>query len=116
MRISDWSSDVCSSDLVQRQRRIDIIFETLGRRNQRLHQVEISFILHRFAQFIEFRLRIMLPAKLFISTFDHLDRQRRAFGVGIDGEIGSASCRESVCQYGEIPVVDGSLKKKKQKI
>src|SRR3546814_12670932 len=30
------------------------------------------------------------------------------------GEIGRASCREKVCQYVEIPVVAGSLKKKKK--
>src|SRR3546814_17158850 len=32
---------------------------------------------------------------------------------GHGDEIGRASCRERVCQYVEISVVDGSLKKKK---
>src|SRR3546814_12680736 len=31
-----------------------------------------------------------------------------------DGQIGRASCRERVCQYVSIPVVDVSFKKKKQ--
>src|SRR3546814_12957540 len=30
------------------------------------------------------------------------------------GQIGSASCRERVCQYVSIPVVAGALKKKQQ--
>src|SRR3546814_12929893 len=33
-------------------------------------------------------------------------------GVEVDGEIGRASGRERVCQYGEISVVAVSLKKK----
>src|SRR3546814_19190896 len=33
-----------------------------------------------------------------------------------DREIGRASCRERVCQYGENSVVAGSLKKKKTKM
>src|SRR3546814_6362076 len=38
----------------------------------------------------------MLPAKLFISTFDHLDRQRRAFGVGIDGGKERHACIQDI--------------------
>src|SRR3546814_12008554 len=33
----------------------------------------------------------------------------------VEQEIGRASCRERVCQYVEIAVVDGALKKKKTK-
>src|SRR3546814_17353233 len=37
----------------------------------------------------------------------------RSATVRFRAEIGRASCRESVCQYVEISVVDGSLKQKK---
>src|SRR3546814_15991593 len=43
------------------------------------------------------------------------DRTARAFGPATVTEIGSASCRERVCQYGELPVVAGQLKKKEDK-
>src|SRR3546814_14392036 len=35
-------------------------------------------------------------------------------GANLSMQIGRASCRERVCQYGSIEVVAGSIKKKKQ--
>src|SRR3546814_6573879 len=73
MRISDWSSDVCSSDL-------------LGQRNTQLggaHRPSEGD--HHFAIRIEVR----------FVTFGGIDQRS---GIEMQ-EIGRASCRERVCQY-----------------
>src|SRR3546814_10127855 len=72
MRISDWSSDVCSSDLLQPRHRDAAGIRRLARREHDLciledmHAVEVGRHVGAFA-----------------------DRD----------EIGRASCRERVCQY-----------------
>src|SRR3546814_7914887 len=74
MRISDWSSDVCSSDLllalIRRQEVVDQIAT-------RLVRSEVGHAL--------------------------CDRADEAFDAHVDAltaaEIGRASCRERVCQY-----------------
>src|SRR3546814_9098883 len=71
MRISDWSSDVCSSDLI----------EPLAFRVRPLPEECFESWLRRLAARHE-----TTPKAL----FRHL---------GIDAEIGRASCRERVCQY-----------------
>src|SRR3546814_18093549 len=83
MRISDWSSDVCSSDLsAEPFRYADIAFNDRRER--------------RFSIFF----RADPPSR----AASH-DRGRSRLP-----EIGRASCRERVCQYVEISVVAGSLK------
>src|SRR3546814_7981768 len=92
MRISDWSSDVCSSDLLKpRAGRIRVFGETLDTLNagersaieQRwgvLFQDGALFSSLTVAQNVQVPLRehLKLPQKL---------------------KIGRASCRERVCQY-----------------
>src|SRR3546814_2051702 len=78
MRISDWSSDVCSSDLfgrkvLERQPTIDRMF-------WRIHRDKRSN-------------KRNLIASLEILPFRGLAQKRTAM------EIGRASCRERVCQY-----------------
>src|SRR3546814_11659365 len=102
MRISDWSSDVCSSDL---------------------HSAGIPRAAARArarsgSPFYGDAERGSPSAGV---LFEPRDRQE-FFGRDADrgagragahaGEIGRASCRESACQYGEISVVAVSLKKK----
>src|SRR3546814_6806941 len=75
MRISDWSSDVCSSDLVMPPRELhepDLLW--VQRRTQRIIFLD-AVDTQRMAriEFLHFR----------------CDRQ----------EVGRASCRERVCQY-----------------
>src|SRR3546814_3972910 len=76
MRISDWSSDVCSSDLLR-----------LGGFAERVvglhHLVELEAVCHEFLG--------REP-----SLRDELQEHRRRRGAD---EIGRASCRERVCQY-----------------
>src|SRR3546814_14877760 len=99
MRISDWSSDVCSSDLGRQQHhgRVE------GRRGL-LHQVEQHPDQHGQREQV-------VPALL-----DHVEDARQflagqavevvAGRVGVDlqeqpeiEQIGRASCRERVCKY-----------------
>src|SRR3546814_17582198 len=97
MRISDWSSDVCSSDLAARpERRNAALVRHLGQRVGLVHE-----------------LRKLRRAKEFTYRGDR--------GLGVDQvvrhhrrqvEIGRAKGRERVCQYVKIPVVAVTLRKK----
>src|SRR3546814_14500695 len=94
MRISDWSSDVCSSDLLLEEGRL------AGVRPNLHLGVGVSGQLGGVALF--------LALVEGIGFFSRLN-------MGIDQpveQIGSASCRERVCQTVEISVLDVSLKKK----
>src|SRR3546814_15109528 len=86
MRISDWSSDVCSSDLIALDR------ATLG----------------NWAGRAGFHLRPIAERMCW-----HLaDAERLFMDETTAPEIGRASCRERVCQYLSISVVAVSLKTK----
>src|SRR3546814_3423128 len=84
MRISDWSSDVCSSDLVVRQRL------RLGAISPRLMQVYRDGGL-KLDQLMAFAI-----------TEDHARQEQVYDNLSWNKEpakIGRASCRERVCQY-----------------
>src|SRR3546814_11334508 len=57
-----------------------------------------------------------LPDRQFAADPVALQRFAHLHAIDGDGEIGSASCRERVCQYVSISVGAGSLKKKANKI
>src|SRR3546814_3635463 len=81
MRISDWSSDVCSSDLIDVARAY--------RRGQFCKRYAIGL------QFLWIDDHLILPDEP-ANARDLGD----AFGLGeLVPEIGRASCRERVCQY-----------------
>src|SRR3546814_13613476 len=85
MRISDWSSDVCSSDLL----------------DHRGLRPFANLVLNRYLQQRdEVAALALLP--LFLSARAAVRAQ----------EIGRASCRERVCQYVSISVVAVAFKKK----
>src|SRR3546814_19779685 len=113
MRISDWSSDVCSSDLVAAPARDDdrrgIGAGTIAQRDREMRRVgeDDGRLGHRLARRSAQNLVRALALRLL------------EFGgaVGLAHlEIGRASCRERVCQYGEISVVAVYLKQKQQQI
>src|SRR3546814_3375620 len=86
MRISDWSSDVCSSDLRAAQKRRTA--RDIGRGGA----VQITEDEHAIA--------------LIDATQRRTGRHQHRIRVGIerhlersDRQIGRASCRERVCQY-----------------
>src|SRR3546814_9720538 len=87
LRISDWSSDVCSSDLVVRRP----IYCCLRRLGPSEHVRVLSAVepAHSFAV-----MRVW-PNKLPGQRVHHPIRDRRVW----TWEIGRASCRERVCQY-----------------
>src|SRR3546814_7006790 len=78
MRISDWSSDVCSSDLAG------------GDADHPLHQVEPGDQLGHRVLYLNSRIHFK-KVEVLILIDDKLDR-------GAGREIGRASCRERVCQ------------------
>src|SRR3546814_13677606 len=103
MRISDWSSDVCSSDLLRlladSKRRL-ITTDELRRGIEELGPGvydEMSYYERWIASITN-----NLLEKGVISVAE----------LGRRMEIGRASCRERVCQYVSITVVAVSLKKK----
>src|SRR3546814_7697231 len=87
MRISDWSSDVCSSDLAHHGAR-------LHRGGAALSGARRGAVWHRAAPEVR---RGPVPHDP---------------GPVADPEIGRASCRERVCEYVSISVCAGSLQKK----
>src|SRR3546814_13525767 len=90
MRSSDWSSDVCSSDLRQLRDR--------GRR-------ELEGDVGLRAVLLEVVGPQGRPDDRQVGTQDPVVVQARH-------ELGSASCRERVCQYVSIPVVAVALTRK----
>src|SRR3546814_13799663 len=115
MRISDWSSDVCSSDLADEADAAVDGLDVVGHRRvpgnlaRELRDVHAQAIRR-----VQPRLDIpdvrdgIEPASL------HGDRtQRVALEVGqlVAEQIGRGSCRDSVCQYEYIQGVPVSLRK-----
>src|SRR3546814_5458086 len=87
MRISDWSSDVCSSDLRLDDRRK--VAALLVRRDERLVKLACAAA-HRDVG-IDARCRLHREAQI-------LEHQRRGKATLVI-KIGRAACRERVCQY-----------------
>src|SRR3546814_14854498 len=101
MRISDWSSDVCSSDL----RHADF---PLQRPNQ-IQNLRLDGDVQRGGGLVHDHQR-RTAAQCYGD--DHaLPHAARKMVRML--QLGRASCRERVCQYGEISVGAVSLKKKK---
>src|SRR3546814_16958485 len=106
MRISDWSSDVCSSDLGDRG----------ARGGDRLRAGVVIGPPEILAgdQFLDLvaRQRFIFEqrARERVELGEMLGQHR--LGLGEPPQIGRAPCRERVCQYVSISVVDVSLKKK----
>src|SRR3546814_4262883 len=87
MRISDWSSDVCSSDL-----------------GSGVNQSQVSCALGQ--QALEGQRVPLMPSGKSLPAFSPFDPNPRAHGfildrflTGIRPQIGRASCRERGCQY-----------------
>src|SRR3546814_16565483 len=115
MRISDWSSDVCSSDLLQKiepyPEAVDSLFGVIavGASNRELRYAIVNFV-ERSRAFRSAELRIDPASRVTLAAMEedyrfgrwtalrskittfHRRRTRQA-------EIGRASCRERVCQY-----------------
>src|SRR3546814_17270646 len=106
MRISDWSSDVCSSDLPAVARHgvtatISVSFTTRAARPGELDGVHYHFVDEAgFAEKIA-RGDFLEHAEVFGRRYGTgLSEKRALLDAGHDViQIGRASCRERVCQY-----------------
>src|SRR3546814_14700430 len=107
MRISDWSSDVCSSDLI---RRAGFFTEHLSSSDPEVFAA-IKSELKRQQTKIELIASENITSLAVLEATGSVFTNKYAEGYP---EIGRASCRERVCQYVKNAVVAGSLKKKKQ--
>src|SRR3546814_8176941 len=85
MRISDWSSDVCSSDLT-------ILRRLVGKARADLVAGGEDDFAGLGVDDVERGLRTA-------PVFDHERHAPAVFGALEDEEIGRASCRARVCQY-----------------
>src|SRR3546814_11358994 len=113
MRISDWSSDVCSSDVLQAQRDAGLAVVLL----QPLDQLAVEIVQHARAAREQFDLAAEHPQQARQLDADVAaadDGHPRRRGAEMEEKIGRASCRESGCQDGWIPGGAGAVKKKKK--
>src|SRR3546814_14594676 len=132
MRISDWSSDVCSSDLRGELEISDVNNAYLAEGRLEVCKLPFStewFDVGTFDALLDAQTWVAGQQRrkgLLIGspeTAAHregfiTDDELRALAAALDNDgdpTGRASCRERVSQYGWIPVVAGSLKKKNTK-
>src|SRR3546814_15768619 len=100
MRISDWSSDVCSSDLLQR---LDVYLYDSPKLTRRLSVVRPAALVLalKFEFTADVEAFVERPRTLQVDTSHHelsfWTRTRR--GLEQFHQIGRASCRERVCQH-----------------
>src|SRR3546814_12699969 len=105
MRISDWSSDVCSSDLVDRGARALRIGAAVLKAGVDLqHPFRAPDVDSARAARLRPPLlyRQIVPAVGIVGMDERADLGRRLVAVvdlAVGGQIGRASCRERGCQY-----------------
>src|SRR3546814_10890859 len=88
MRISDWSSDVCSSDLeLKFTLQIDVLRALANDSSTPQDMIEAVELI--IASVATSEITHLLQSEAQFSKFDHLAQMK----------IGRASCRERVCQY-----------------
>src|SRR3546814_12141059 len=101
MRISDWSSDGCSSDLVRRIAGADILLVGQVLHVQLQAPVAEVVVGGGVEQGVRRRLPLVGHVAEMLADVAHAraeaQSRQRAAGDGV--EIGRASCRERVCQY-----------------
>src|SRR3546814_11795480 len=127
MRISDWSSDVCSSDLCSRRGSSACVSTRCPAAGAKVAARLAGSPMSTYALgsvFSPTSVAVVGASPRERSLGRLVLRQLREGGfagpVGLVNpnyreKIGRASCRERVCQYVMIAVVGGSLKKKKYK-
>src|SRR3546814_11410691 len=116
MRISDWSSDVCSSDLLGGLEKARDGAQNCRlaapRRPQEAEELAVFDLEVRVLDCGEFAEANRDVIELYVGA--HLSRPPLVPSLPLP-QIGRASCRERVCQYVSISLVAVSLKKKNNK-
>src|SRR3546814_19921710 len=110
MRISDWSSDVCSSDLEEK-------LDELRKGRSRVLETEHTIILNWSPSIFDVISELVIanqsrrnPRIVIMANKDKVEMEDE-IATKVT-EIGRASCRERGCQYVWIWGVAGDLKKK----
>src|SRR3546814_10149236 len=95
MRISDWSSDVCSSDLLERNGPINRFLQALGLTDQPLP------LLFNDTGVVIGMVHVLLPYAILplYAAMVRIDRRLLLASDGLGAKIGRASCWERVCTY-----------------
>src|SRR3546814_13441344 len=115
MRISDWSSDVCSSDLavVIRTIRVDVVVRTATTDEDERRQVRT---IAEGVEQIGAECVVVEVGTQLLAGFDGFRRTVQFITETVftlmTEQIGKASCRERICQALWFSVVAESLKKK----
>src|SRR3546814_13783076 len=101
MRISDWSSDVCSSDLLRYDdRAMDVVVQA-GCPVVLMHAPSAKSDPHEGGTYahVLFDVHDMLAERIAACVAAGIDPAKIIVDPGLGFEIGRASCRERVCQY-----------------
>src|SRR3546814_11152547 len=111
MRISDWSSDVCSSDLTNHVLPTGGVARAVGGLSVASFQIAISV-----QAAAPDGLAAIGPCAVMLAKAEGLEAHSRAVALRLQlplAQIVRASCRARVCPDGKITVVAGPSKKKK---
>src|SRR3546814_11534308 len=104
MRISDWSSDVCSSDLILTPQAIPNLLVSVD-----YYNIKVDNYIGTVDPFLTINQCIQTGNPFFCDLFNRDPATGVIFGTN---EIGRASGRARVCQSGYISGVAVTLKKK----
>src|SRR3546814_14919156 len=105
MRISDWSSDVCSSDLAVNCLTLYVATQ-YGRRGIRCNAIFPGLVLTPTTE------AVLTPEQFAHIQLNSLSPFPSTAEDAAAAEIGRAPCRERVCPYGSLSVVCVALKNK----
>src|SRR3546814_18258224 len=117
MRISDWSSDVCSSDLLEHGLSLEVHPSGIGplvqAKDRHMNKVflagRITSDVTRFGNDTKSGVSFTLVTSKPVIKDGPVQKDGKGYTETWD-EIGRASCRERECPYEWISVVAGSLK------
>src|SRR3546814_9474410 len=100
LRISDWSSDVCSSDLVGSAIPVLPLLSEAGRTaGKKAVEAVVNFILSKLGGSESEAAMAMQTAQKAIESNTEVTLKALEVTEALIKEIGRASCRERVCQY-----------------
>src|SRR3546814_6636084 len=100
MRISDWSSDVCSSDLLNGHAPVSPCCARTERRGDHNRLTELFFAYVNLPGFLDVSLNaVHAPCRMRYGNSNKLSILPRYCTIFNAYQIGRASCRERVCPY-----------------